>query len=301
MRRRCVLGLLIVLVVVGAWRALLYVPKPGIANVDKLFEPEVASHSLGLPGEHASVYTLSESEVIRHVRSPDAAAREELLRRLQADTEGPIVSVTVLWDGDAHIESLEVGVSLLPRTLYRVLVHSLELPTHMFERLEIAHGIELPGDWVIRRGAGPNQHLPHVGKLVRESGHPSFAFVRKTRDQTKYTARGTPRASAETIRLFAPFPGTDEPPPRRGSVGDFLRALSAAIGAPISNELSDHEPITLAWIDNSSAHHQLGAGPTEGMLSALLQEVASALQVTLEESEYQGVIWRLEYEPSDDE
>ncbi|MFH1747863.1 MAG: hypothetical protein ABIG44_12580 [Planctomycetota bacterium] len=163
----------------------------------------------------------------------------------------------------------------------------------MLDGIGIAHDIELPGDWVIRRGTDPAEFLPYIAEVVRAAGHPEFAFIREERDQTIYTVRGTPRSPTEAIQLFAPFSYVEEAPTQGGTVEKFLQEMSRAIGCPIRNELSQYDLDRLVWRDNSHAYYQLGAGPSEHMISSLLEKTASSLRISFDRSQCKSVVWRL--------
>ncbi|MBU0640318.1 MAG: hypothetical protein KKB50_15745 [Planctomycetes bacterium] len=231
--------------------------------------------------------------MIRYIAVVDPAERAEILRDYRLEPTSNVISLTVLWDAHRRVGNVQVGAEFAPRTLYSVLVHSLRIPRRLLVGLSLAHDIALPGDWVVRPGADPGEYLTYVAEAVREAGHPNFAFVREAQSQIVYHLDGTPCQGSDIIPLYAPLKGAEPAPAREGTIGEFVRALSAAIGARIEHDLAPDNATRVTWRDNSFAYYQLGNGPGETQVSTLLEMVAFSLGVSFTKLEREQVVWRL--------
>jgi hypothetical protein len=291
MRRRFLLASLLGVAAVIAWVGTTWTCTPGVARIN--VSSATAPTSAPALEDPLSVYALRDSEVIRHISQPDPDVRQALLQKLHFGSGQPVYSLTLMWNGELHIKSVGIGEPPLPPTLTEVLTYSLGIPTYILDGLGAGREIRVGGDWVIRAGADPASYLPYVAEVVRKSGHPKFAFLRQEGRLTTYTVEGTPCPTTEILQLFPPSPGLEEEAPQTGTVDDFLRALSKAIGRPIESKPQPQDASRLTWRDNSPAYHQLGSGPTEEMIRALLESTASILHVRFERVERPTVVWRL--------
>ncbi len=285
----CGLAVLLCALALRAWTT---PPSPPAASLQAKGE-SMPSADVAAPEDPSARYRLSEHEWVRHVPDVTPAERRWLLERFELHEVGPVVAVTLSWDSGPHLSSVEAGGSPSPRTLYRVLTSSLELPPFAFEGLEAARRIGLPGDWVVRRGGEASDYLPYVAECVRGAGHSGFAFVREERTAPVYIARGVARSPDHAVSLFAPLEGLPPVPPESGTVREFLAAVSNAVGHRIRNDVTSARHMHVQWQDNSSAYRYGGPAVTTEMVSGLLGEIETALGVTLEATQESGFVWRL--------
>jgi hypothetical protein len=286
--RRYYLIALTGLCAVGAWLLYARTPAPGVPHAPVTARPAAPSSA---PDSGANRYCLKDGEPIRYIADPTAVERERLRQQLRLEGDGPLVSVTLVWDGAPHLLSAEVGEPRAPRTLRAVLLQSLHLPSHTFENLGLADSIALPGDWILAKGVARTEHLAYIAGFVRATGHARFAFVREEQNAVFYVASGTP-CPKDVFQLLPKPPGNVKMGSTDGTAGEFLSSLSGAIHRRIANELSDNA-VRITWQDNSTVYPANKIAMTEERISTLLDQAASALCISFERLEEPATVWRL--------
>lgn len=288
-------GSVVVLLLAAAYlvnRLRTHLPTPSSGplpiNVVPAVEPEGRASS-----GPAAAYELSANEMLRHIAHPDAQARATQLRKLHKETQAPIISMTIEWDGDARLRNLQLGISPVPRSLYEVLVNSLQIPTYRLAGLELAHDIPLPGDWVVRRGAEPAECLAYVQEIVRRNGRPNLKFAAETSVEERLVATGELRAANDVLELFPPLDGAETAGATTGNPSRFIDALSKALGQPIQNDIVVRDAPAISWRDNSPAYLQTKTRLDNEQVKSLLDKIGTSLGITFETRPAETVIWRL--------
>lgn len=272
-------------VAIAAW----YIP-PTVVVFNPIDSGRVPE--LGAPATEET-YALADGELIRWIPSPVPAEREELLKRLGLRPVSDIKAVTVVWDGTPRFNGMMVGTPQFPRTLFQALEHSLKVPLHRLDGVDVARKIAMPGDWIIRAGADLDECMSYVEKVVRLSGHENFRVAREMRKRPGFIMSGTARAPDKPIRMLPPPRDTPPASPYKGILRNFAVALSAAIQMPISN-LAELDDLKISWEDNARSYIDLDIPVSDDMVSALLSEISDALGVTFTSTEIEELAWRLE-------
>ncbi len=293
-KRVCwLLGVGLLLAAFAVWRICVYVSAPELGQyADQPDRPPApVAPTVG------DDYVLANDEVIRHIPAPDPEARRELLEQLGLLSEHPdnvpIASLNIVWDGAPHLRSVEVGYEHVPRRLLRVLIHSLKIPLHRLDGIDVARGIGLSGDWVIRADADLDECMSYVEQAVQQAGYPDFHVVRRVQKRRARDMHGVAQAPEQPVQIFPQHPDGATAPPHTGTLRRFGEVLSAAIQRPLSIH-AEPQDLKLTWQDNSHAYLDLGPNISDEMVSDLLTEVSAALGVTFTDSEVEMTIWQLE-------
>lgn len=296
LRRALLFGLLAVVMAFAGYR-FTAIPKPRV-NVNLAAasgspeEGESEQRRRGAPGE----YALAEAEVLRYIPRPDALARKELL----AGTKVPerdftkVISLTVAWNGAPRVSNVAINVEYAQRSLFDVLTGSLGVSPASLTDAGVARRIPLPGDWVVRTGAGEDEIMDALQAIVRASKHPSLVIERQIVPGETYALTGVPHAPAASLEILDPPPGCAPAPQTRGTLSRFLDAVQNRIG-PISFERQTCDTIYVSWVDNSGMY-----GPeavTGEMVSRLFQHIATQTGLELTREPCARAVWRLSEGP----
>ena len=237
-------------------------------------------------------YALAEGEAIRYISAPSDQARQELLGKWRLHNEPDVLSITVMWDGEPHVHSMQVGHPYVTRRLLYVLRDSLDIPLYRLDETDVALQIGLPGDWVVRRDATLEQRMAFLENVVQQHGYPGFRIVRTEQRVTAYEMHGVARAPDDPIVLLRPLPDASPPSERTGSLAEFGQVLSVAIQRRVVVR-AEPADLRLTWQDNSPVYLALGRKIDGGMVTNLLHEISADLGVEFTTSDDPGSVWRL--------
>lgn len=124
----------------------------------------------------ASSYSLAPGEVLKRIAKPDPAARARLSAFQAAQRP---TSITVEWDGKPHLRSQTFGGQ--GQSLEGMLTAVVGLSSFDFTVERNLPDRGLSGDWVIRKGATPDQLIAALQTVLREQGRPVYFEKRRVK------------------------------------------------------------------------------------------------------------------------
>jgi RNA polymerase sigma factor (sigma-70 family) len=218
--------------------------------------------------EFDSVYTLDDGEAIRRIPPPYIEARKGFLQdnyhpipsaepggngvvgsRSTGNTTDPPDAMYLEWDPVTHrvekIRRLNWGYwrfESLTVNLIGLRPEQFSMPTSLMDR-------ELPGDWVMRKGATPEQKLASFAKTL-EKTPAAFRFEKKTLPRDVVVMKGTfapdewPKRTI-TLTFNAQYIGKGAT--QGGDVGYFIRAMSRKLLRPVVNEWKGSDAVRIEF------------------------------------------------------
>ena len=134
------------------------------------------------------IYRLNNDEALRRVAPPFIPEREKYYVEERSHQEPPDF-ITFHWDGELCLWGEAHSVSG-NRPLNTVLQHVLGLKTSEFEGPENLLELDIPGDWILRKGASQEDKLYAIEEIFKEDFGRHIRFIRRQVDREVIVARG---------------------------------------------------------------------------------------------------------------
>jgi len=139
----------------------------------------------GNADDSASDYTLAPGQVLKRIAKPSPSARVRLSSFLRGRDPS---SVTVEWSGKPELRSQTYGGQ--GQSIEGMLTTVIGLSSFDFDLPRDVSDTDLPGDWIVRKGAKPDQLIPALETILRQQGRPVH-FEKRHVKQDVIIARGS--------------------------------------------------------------------------------------------------------------
>lgn len=262
-----VLAVLAVGIGIGVSRADDNASSADAANREALDSAEMAKRPAWWRRFH-EVYSLKDHELLRRIAPPFIPEREQYYLqmhrgRAQAVPESPDY-FAFHWDG--RLRNWGLGFTGAKRPLRAVLRHSLGMKAYEFEGPKDLLEIQLPGDWVVRRGASQAAKLAALERIIREGTGRDIRFQMREVVREVLVARGRylfhRQAGAHPERGVHVYAEILDPDEASGSgFGDpakFFKRLADRLNVRIVGLTKPHDGWVSWYFHHDSYHMRMG-------------------------------------------
>ena len=248
------------------------------------------------------VYRLGDGEVVKLVSPPFIPEREQYYRREFAKDSDTRAEALAKWSFEfrwakagLQFRSLTAGEQTLAGAIALAGINPFDLE---FKTGDGARYAPIPGDWIVREGAKPDDVLAAVLEILRERHQRHVRVERVGVEREVIVARGAyefkPPAGAPEkadVRLFTGDPS--DPRDERvgggtGTLGDLLGAVERAAGMRVVDRCNAHlEKIGYA------VHLSASEAAARDKVAALLENVAAQTSLTFQVEKRKMPVWRV--------
>lgn len=220
------------------------------------------------------VYCLEDGQVLKRIPPPFIPERKEYYRnehsRRARGTKRPPDYIIFHWDGELKSRGQGFGHRRVPLKL--VLNGSLGINRNKYEGPDELLAVEVPGDWIVRKGASEEQKLRALeGILANEIGR-NVRFVKRTVERKAIVASGSfkyrrlPVAQDDPCVLMFSGDSVDENGGGGGtadSVGEFLGAIGNRANVPVIDQTEPSGQVRIPFKHYRSAYLSEVQDPAE--------------------------------------
>ena len=244
------------------------------------------------PAAGASDYDLAPGEVLKRVPKPDRAARERIWPFLRGNQPtSMIVEFAVkpelarqTWGGGQALDGMLNGIAGLssfdfsaPRDLLRV---------------------ELPGDWVVRRGASTEERMAALETLLQAQGK-RIHFEKRRVPREIVFARGTfhlePLADgkwSQGVNIYGDKLGPTRRGGASGDVSAFLKDLGDQLNRRVINQADpSREPFHWTYHESGDLRYLAAGADFQRRLDQALANVSRQTGLTFQKTTADEDVW----------
>jgi hypothetical protein len=234
-------------------------------------------------GRFKEVYRLEGQQTLKRIPPPFIPERNDYYRNEESEQWSIIKSAPdyfVLYQG-AYNELPKGGLGFIDRTtLSHVLRHVIGLGRQDFDGPDKLLNIDLPGDWVLRKGASHGQLLADLMDILRNDLGRSIRFEQRLVERDVIVVRGrfvfTPQSGAYSsngVHIYAETLDKNEGDGGgSGSLAKFLQQVGSQLNITIIDQ-TDPYAKDLSWFYNQDTRYvRMGDRREE-----LVQKVLSCL------------------------
>ena len=249
-----------------------------------------------LPGvdDSNSDYTLAPGEVLRRIAHPSPSARVRLSPFLRGRNPS---SITVEWNGRAELRGQTYGGE--GQSLEGMLTSVVGLSSFDFNLPRDFPDRDLPGDWIVRKGATPDQLIPALEAILRQQGRPVHFEKRRVR-QDVIVASGSfhfqpiddPKWN-KGVNIYSDK--LNEPGRGGGATADlpeFFTELGNMLHRRVVNQAERHRgQFEWRYHDSGDLRYARPGPETENKLDRILANVSRQTGLTFEKTSADENVW----------
>lgn len=151
----------------------------------------------------------------------------------------------------------------------------------------------VPGDWVVRKGAGTESQLAALEPILREATGHNVHFEKQSGQVDVIVARGsfTPPKAGEKLDIFAENRDPDWRRSSRGDFQQFLEALGDCLNVPFVSEVQLQNDVTILWSCHTDADYSRAGSRRVDLLNKVLENIRQQTSLTFELQHRSGEKW----------
>jgi beta-lactamase regulating signal transducer with metallopeptidase domain/uncharacterized GH25 family protein/thiol-disulfide isomerase/thioredoxin len=244
-------------------------------------------------------YRLKEGEVLRRIAPPFIPERRDFyineLRWQAQAAPNPPTYFTFIWNG--KLQNWGLGFTGGERPLEGVLVFNLSVPRNEIEGPDELLKLEVPGDWIVRKDATPEQLLRALEKILREEMNQPIRFERRAVEREVIVASGRyefhPVPDYFDQRSIHIYIGTLNPDftggGGSGTITKFLQNLGSCYNRWIIDE-TESSDVETQWRYHDSANKQeIGKEPDK--LNIILENLSKQTSLQFRKESRKVDVW----------
>ena len=251
-----------------------------------------ASAPATAPAAGANDYALAPGEVLKRIAKPDRSARERIWPFLRGNHPTSMIVELAdkpelarqTWGGGQALDGMLNGIAGL-------LSFDFSAPRDLFR-------LELPGDWIVRRGASTDERMAALETLLQTQGK-RIHFEKRHVPREIVIARGSFhfQALADTkwsrgVNIYADKLGPNGRGGGSGDVAMFLKDLGDQLNRRVMNQ-ADPSREPFSWTYHDSGDLRLAAPGTElqRKLDQVLANVSLQTGLTFQKTTADEDVW----------
>ncbi len=247
-----------------------------------------------------AIYTLRPGEVLRNILPPYIPQRDGFVHDvydldqvddpnhgngtiadLKVEDQKPVAAFFLQWNPSTHRVEHWTRSNDRYWQVDSLMVNLVGLTPDQTMIPDALAALKVPGDWVIRKGATPDQKLPAFEAICR--GTPAaFIAVQATIDRDVVVAQGVYHKGDAPNDLISIALDTDKGRTRQaGDVYYYFRRLGEALHRPVINEWTGCKYVRLEFTTPKLSTRNLSPLEAEQKTQMLLDQIASQLGIQL--------------------
>ncbi|MBN2590418.1 MAG: carboxypeptidase regulatory-like domain-containing protein [Sedimentisphaerales bacterium] len=220
------------------------------------------------------VYFLEDGKVLKRIAPPFIPERKEYYQAEESSQyshiNNPPDYFTFHWDG--KLQKWGYGFVGLKWTLKNVLNVNIRLNKNKYEGPEDLLGIEVPGDWIVRKDATMEQKLKALEEIIANELGRKIRFEKRSIEREAIVATGSFKYTrlpiAQDDRWILMFSGdfVDEEGGGGGTsdtVHEFLEAIGDRVNVPVIDETESPHDVKIPYRHYHSAYLSRVEDPNE--------------------------------------